>query len=65
VAALLAFASLTYGSLLGIREQIEASLQVRVLRRTSSHNVAEALVRQGHRTSKLRAFKEPDPDIYV
>jgi hypothetical protein len=48
-----------------IRERIEGSLQVPVLDVPAAITFAEALVRQGHKTSKLRAFKEPEPNIYA
>jgi len=57
---------LACGTLLGIREQIESHLHVPVIEGVpAAIAFAEMLVRLGHRTSKLRAFKRPEPNVYV
>lgn len=57
---------LACGALLGIRERLEATLGVPVIEGVPAAAVlAEGLVRIGLRTSKLRAFKEPESQAYT
>jgi allantoin racemase len=57
---------LACGSLLGLRERLEAELHVPVLEGVpAAIAYAESLVRLGLRTSKRRAFKRPEPNVYA
>jgi allantoin racemase len=57
---------LACASLLGLRERMEEHLNVPVIEAVPAGvALAETLVRFGYQTSKVRAYKRPEPNVYV